>query len=72
MGQDHAFFCSGQGGLSESAELLDGLEKKEIANMLYELLPERISSIPVGQIKKLISHEQFAAFVERAYQDLYF
>ncbi len=40
--------------------------------MLYDLLPERIGSIPVGEIKKFVNKEQFAAFVERTFQDLDF
>ncbi len=44
---------------------MDGPEKKQVANMLYKMLQERIGTIPVGQIEKLISKKQFGAFVER-------
>ncbi len=67
-----AAFKLSEASAQKGGELLDGLEKKEVANMLYDVLPERIGSIPVGQIKKLVSKEQFATFVERAYQDFDF
>src|SRR5512138_1352901 len=67
-----AAFKISEASARKGGQLLDGLEKKEIANMLYDLLPERVGSIPVGQIKKLVSREQFAALVERAYQDFDF
>ncbi len=64
-----AAFKISEASARKGGQLLDGLEKKELANMLYEVLPESIGGVPVGQIKKLVSKEQFAEFVEGAYQD---
>ncbi len=59
-----AAFKISEASARKGGELLDGLEKKEMANMLYDVLPDSIGGIPVGEIKKLVSKEQFAEFVE--------
>ncbi len=56
-----AAFKISEASARKGGELLDGLEKKEVANMLYDVLRERLGSISVSQIKKLVSKEQFAS-----------
>ena len=50
-----------------TGERLRGLDKKAIADALYDLLPPTIGGIPVGLIKTLITREKFAELVQGAF-----
>lgn len=44
--------------------------RKGLAGDLYDLLPAKIGSVPVGLIKAVISREKWCAMVESAFQEM--
>ena len=46
---------------------LRGLEKQEVANVIYDLLPDTISGIPLEIVKAVVSRERFAELVQDAF-----
>ena len=61
--------------LSESAseeigERLTSLDKRAVADGLYDILPDMIGTIPVGMVKMAIGRERFAVLVGLAFEEL--
>lgn len=58
-------------GLRQADSLLTGADKAEVANRLYDLLPDTLivsgKSIPISLVKALITRERFAALVKDVY-----
>lgn len=49
----------------------DGINfRKGLVQQAYDYIPARIGPVPVGLIKMLISRDQFAALVERAFEEM--
>jgi len=53
--------------MDDIGERMRGLDKKAIADTLYELLPPVIGGIPVGIIKTFVSREKFEELVQKAF-----
>ncbi len=48
-------------------EVLDGLSKKAIADMVYDMLPAQVGSFSIGMVKLLVSRERFEELMQTAY-----
>jgi hypothetical protein len=53
----------------ELGQRLAGLNKKEIADALYDMLPAQIGNVPVGVVKTVISRDRFAELVQAAFDE---
>lgn len=53
--------------MDEVGERLHGLDKKAIADQLYDLLPEQIGKFPLHLVKHLVSRERFEQLVQDAF-----
>lgn len=51
----------------ELGHRLRGADKAALARLLYSALPDRIGSVDMGRLKSLISEEQFAVYVQEAF-----
>lgn len=48
---------------------IEGLDKKAIANAMYDALPEKIGNVPIGMVKLVISRKRFAQLVQIAFDE---
>ncbi len=62
-----AAFKMSERAAEELGAVMDGVDKKAIADAAYDLLPASLNGIPVGVIKDIISREKFVELVEDAY-----
>jgi hypothetical protein len=48
---------------------IEGLDKKGIADAMYDALPKQIGNVPLGMVKLVISRERFAQLVQLAFDE---
>lgn len=53
--------------MDELGERLRGADKKRIADLLYDMLPDTIGGFPLVVIKAMVSRERFGEIVEAAF-----
>jgi hypothetical protein len=62
-----------EGAVDQFKQRLHGVDKAEIAERVYDLLPDQISVgkvvIPIGWIKQVVPEERFAELVQLAFEE---
>jgi len=53
--------------MDELGERLRGADKKRIADLLYDMLPDSVGGFPLMVIKSMVSRERFGEIVEAAF-----
>ncbi len=53
--------------MDELGERLRGADKKRIADLLYDMLPDTVGGFPLVVIKAMVSRERFGEIVEAAF-----
>jgi hypothetical protein len=48
---------------------IEGLDKKAIADAMYDALPKQIGNVPLGMVKLVISRKRFADLVQFAFDE---
>jgi hypothetical protein len=48
---------------------IEGLDKKAIADAMYDALPKQIGNVPLGMVKLVISRKRFAQLVQFAFDE---
>ncbi len=63
-----AAFKQSEKAAQELGIVMDGADKKAIADYIYNLLPDVVGGLPVGVVKAIVTRERFSALVEEVYQ----
>lgn len=55
--------------LDETGKRIEGLDKKEVAKLVYDMLPDEIAGIPVQQIKLFIGQAGFERMIQSLFDE---
>jgi hypothetical protein len=54
-------------GVDELKVTMDGLDRKEVADSLYKLLPDQVAGFDISLVKRFVSQERFQQLVQDAF-----
>jgi len=65
-----AAYKTSEKAIDEIQERLDGVDKKKIADAVYEILPDYVGPFPLAIVKAIVSQSKFEVLVDLAFNGI--